>query len=93
MANGNEAAYEDRFFSDIKQLTDNEALLLEPLNSLTIISCSELILKHHITINDAIHLYTAITNRDIIEKFICSDDMLIRAAEKEGFSIFNPEKD
>ena len=27
-----------------------------------------------------------------LDEFVCSDDNLLRAAEKEGLNIFNPEK-
>lgn len=80
------------FLKDVKELTDNEILVLEPISTSTITNCLDLITKHHLSINDSIHLYTALSNKALIDTFICSDDTLIKAAEKEGFTIFNPEK-
>jgi len=50
----------------------------------------DFITKHHIPINDAIHLYTALTSP--IEEFICSDKLLNQAAKKEGLNVFDPEE-
>ena len=80
------------FLTDIKQLTDNEILILEPVSTSTITNCLDLIIKHHLSINDAIHLYTALSNKSIIDKFICSDKILLSAAESESFKVFNPEE-
>ena len=79
------------FLKDIKQLTDNEILVLEPVSTSTITLCIELILKHHLSINDAIHLYAALSNKMLIDQFICSDELLLKAAKSEGFNVFNPE--
>ncbi len=81
-----------QFTSDIKELTDKAALVLEPLTSSALLFSIELILKHHISINDALHLYTALTNRDMIELFVCADDNLLRAAKAEGLEVLNPEE-
>lgn len=81
------------FLKDIKELTDSEILVLEPVSTSTITNCLDLITKHHLSINDSIHLYTALSNKTLIDLFICSDGILLKAAEKEGFTILNPEKD
>jgi len=81
-----------RFLADIKQLTDIGTLILEPISTSVIIFCLEIIVKHHISINDAIHLYTALTNKDLLEAFVCSDENLLKAAKLEGFNVSNPEE-
>lgn len=81
-----------RFFKDMKDLTESGSLVLEPINSLVIAFSIELILKHNITINDAIHLYTALTYKPEIDEFVCADNILLGAAEKEGLKVFNPEE-
>jgi len=52
----------------------------------------EMVLKRHIPINDAIHLYTACAYKPEIEEFICSDRILIKATEKEVLNVSNPEE-
>lgn len=80
------------FLKDIKHLMDNEILVLEPISTSTVALSIELIIKHHLSINDAIHLYTVLSNKTLINQFICSDDVLLKAAKSEGLKIFNPEK-
>jgi len=82
-----------RFLADVKEMNDKETLILEPLTSSVITLCTELIVKHHISINDAIHLYTALSNKTQIKQFISSDKILFKAAKAEGFEVFNPEED
>src|SRR3989338_1924369 len=53
-----------KFLADINEMTTKGVLVLEPVSSSTILLCAELIIKHHLSINDAIHLYTALSNRD-----------------------------
>lgn len=79
------------FLKEIKQLTDNEVLILESVSSSTITLSVDLITKHHLSLNDAMHLYTALSNKNIIQEFICSDDSLLKAAKSEGFEVLNPE--
>ena len=80
-----------RFFNDIKELNEIGSLILETINPLFIMFSIEHIIKHHISINDSIHLYTALTYKPEIEEFICSDENLIRAAEEENLKVFDPE--
>lgn len=79
------------FLKDVKELTDSEILLLEPVSTATITNCLDLVTKHHLSINDSIHLYTALSNKTLIDLFICSDDILIKAAKNEGLKVLNPE--
>ena len=81
-----------KFLNDIKELNEVGALILETINPLFIMFSIEHIIKHHIPINDAIHLYTALTYKPEIEEFICSDENLIKAAEEEGLKVLNPEE-
>ena len=73
-------------------MNDKETLILEPVNSSVITLCTDLIVKYHISINDAIHLYTALSNKANIKKFISSDEILLKAAKAEGFDVYNPEE-
>lgn len=82
-----------KFLRDIQELSNSGMLILEPVSTSTITNCLELITKHHLSINDAIHLYAALSNKSLIDRFICSDDLLLKAAKSEGFKIFNPEED
>ncbi len=82
-----------KFIRDIQELSNKNVLILESFSSSTIANCLDLITKHHLSINDSIHLYTALTNKESIELFISSDELLLRAAESEGFKVLNPEKD
>ena len=77
---------------DLKDLFDGGALTLEPVSTSTIINALELITKHHLSVNDAIHLYTVLANKNRVNLFVCSDDNLIRAAQAEGLKVLNPEK-
>lgn len=80
-----------RFLLDVKELGEKGSLILETVNPLFITFSIEFIIKHHISINDAIHLYTALSWTPGIDEFVCSDENLIRAAENEGLEILNPE--
>jgi len=81
------------FINDIKELTENGSLELESVNTLTVIFSVDYIVKHHLTVNDALHLYAALSHKSKINKFVCSDNNLIRAAEREGLAVMNPEED
>ncbi len=81
-----------RFLADVKDLSDKGALILDPLTSSVITHCTELIVKRHISINDAIHLYTALGNKTQIGQFASSDEILLKAAKNEDFHVSNPEK-
>ena len=80
-----------KFIMDIQELSNNGMLLLESVSTSTITNCLDLITKHHLSINDAIHLYAALSNKTGIDQFICSDELLLKAAKSEGFKVFNPE--
>ena len=82
-----------RFLKDIKELVEKGNLILDPVNSLVIIFSSEFIIKHNITINDAIHLYTALTYIPEVKEFICSDKILNKAVKEEGLITFDPEEE
>ena len=80
------------FIREIKELNDAGILLLEHLSTSTVTNCLDLITEHHLSLNDSIHLYTALANKDMIELFVCCDENLIKAAKTEGLGVFNPEK-
>ncbi|MBI2559462.1 type II toxin-antitoxin system VapC family toxin [Candidatus Woesearchaeota archaeon] len=45
-----------KFIKDVKELSDNGTLILEPMSTSTITNCLDLITKHHLSLNDAVHL-------------------------------------
>ena len=81
-----------KFILDIKELTESGNLVLEPISAFNSLFSVDYILKHHLTVNDALHLYAALTRKDKIDSFVCSDKNLIKAAETEGLVIMNPEE-
>ena len=81
-----------QFFADIKELNDRGGLFLETINPSIILFSIDFILKHHISVNDAIHLYTALSRNPKISELISSDKNLNTAARNEGLIIFNPEE-
>jgi predicted nucleic acid-binding protein len=81
-----------KFFSVVEGLSEKGGLILADLDTLNVAFSIEYILKHNIPINDAIHLYAALARKSSIDEFICSDKNLKRAAEGEGFKIFDPEE-
>lgn len=80
-----------RLFLDVEKLNNSGGLIIESINPLSIVFSIEHIIKHHLPINDSLHLYTALTLKPQIDQFISSDGMQLSAAEKEGFEIWNPE--
>lgn len=82
-----------KFLADISELYEKGTLVLEPVSSSTILFCLEFITKHHISLNDALHLYTALANREMVEQFVCSDENLLTAAKAEGLEVLNPEEE
>lgn len=77
---------------DITTLTNTGGLVLEPISPLLFISCVKFITKYHISVGDAIHLYTALMHLPRNEEFISSDYQLNEAAKAEGFTVINPEE-
>ncbi len=80
------------FVDDIIELTNTSGLILEPISPLLFISCVKFITKYHISVGDAIHLYTALMYLPRNEEFVCSDGNLNTAAREEGFIIDDPEE-
>ena len=81
------------FLREVKELNDAGILVLEHVSTSTITNCLDLIIKYHLSINDAIHLYSALSNKTLIDQFICSDSLLLKAAKSEGFEVLNPERE
>lgn len=79
------------FVKSVKKLTESNSLILVDASISSVSIATNYIIKHHLSINDALHLSAALVNKDIIDLFICSDKNLIKAAKNEGFNIFNPE--
>ena len=80
-----------KFIRDVQELSNSGMLTLESVSTSTITNCLDLITHHHLSINDAIHLFAALSNKAQIDKFICCDNILTNAAKKEGFKVLNPE--
>lgn len=81
-----------KFFAVVEELDEKDGLTLADFDTLNVAFSIDYILKHHIPINDAIHLYAALARKSSIDEFICSDKNLKRAAEEEDFKIFDPEE-
>jgi predicted nucleic acid-binding protein len=81
-----------QFFDDLNELLDTGGLILDPLSSLSVTNSIDLILAHHVAINDALHLHSLLSRRSSITTFICSDEHLLKAAEAENVITWNPEK-
>ena len=80
-----------KFSKDIEELVESNGLTLQGIDTALILFSTEIILKHHIPINDSIHLHTALNISPKIEEFICSDKNLNDAAKKENLIVFDPE--
>ncbi|MDO8656473.1 MAG: type II toxin-antitoxin system VapC family toxin [Nanoarchaeota archaeon] len=80
------------FVEDIIELTNNGGLILEPISPLIFISSIKFITQYHISVGDAIHLYTALMYLPRNEEFVCSDRNLNYAAREERFVINDPEE-
>jgi len=80
------------FINDINELTEKNAIILEDIDSMDMTFAVDYIVNHHLTVNDALHLYSALVNKKKIEKFVSSDKNLNNAAKKEGLSVFDPEE-
>ncbi|MBI3036422.1 type II toxin-antitoxin system VapC family toxin [Candidatus Woesearchaeota archaeon] len=81
------------FVNSIKKLAEGGSLILVDANISSVSVAVNYIVKHHLSVNDALHLYAALINKDIVDLFICCDRNLIKAAENEGLDVFNPEND
>ncbi|MBI2550071.1 type II toxin-antitoxin system VapC family toxin, partial [Candidatus Woesearchaeota archaeon] len=79
------------FSKDVKLLVEHNSLLLEDVTSVNITFIVDYVVKHHLPVNDAIHLYTALVNKDKIDAFMSSDKNLNTAAKAEGLTVLNPE--
>jgi len=80
------------FINDLKELVEKGGLVFEGIDSAGVVSSIDYIVKHRLTVNDSLHLYSALLNKDDIEEFICSDNSLGEAAKKEGLQVWNPEE-
>ena len=65
------------FVNDVKGFTDADAIIIEDVNSIIMISSIDYIVKYHLTVNDSLHLYTALLHKGKVEEFISSDNRLM----------------
>ncbi|MBI4020487.1 MAG: type II toxin-antitoxin system VapC family toxin [Candidatus Aenigmarchaeota archaeon] len=79
------------FISDLKQLMESKGLVIIDIDSSLVLNSIEYIVRHSLAFGDSVHLFTALSNMEGIEEFICSDNALIYAAKKEGLIVWNPE--
>lgn len=79
-----------QFVIDIKELHETGGLLLE-INPVIFLLSIELVLKYHLHLNDATHLYTALSWMPTNTEFVSADRNLNIAAKNESFKIINPE--
>ena len=81
------------FINDINELTERNSIILEDIDSMDMKFAVDYIVNHHLTVNDALHLYAALVNKKKIERFVSSDRNLNNAAKKEGLNVFNHEEE
>ena len=62
---------------------------IETINPWFVKQSIDFVIKHHLTINDAIHLFSAINLG--VSEFVSSDKTLNRAALEEGLRVVDPE--
>ncbi len=79
-----------RLVSDLEELINLKSLVVDGINSEMVSHSFEYIPKYHISINDSLHLYTALSNKNIKE-FFSSDENLNKAATNEGLDVINPD--
>lgn len=79
------------FARDTQKLSETDSLVFEEITLINITPAVDLIVKHHLPVNDALHLHTALANSDKISEFVSSDKSLNAAATAEGLKVFNPE--
>lgn len=80
------------FAKSIRKLSERDSLILADANISSVSIATNYIIAHHLSVNDALHLYAALVNKDIIDFFICCDKDLIKAAKAEGLEVLNPEE-
>ncbi len=80
------------FARDIKKLSESGLIVFEEITLINITSAVDFIVKYHLPVNDALHLYTALANSDKISEFLSSDKSLNAAAIAEGLKVLNPEE-
>lgn len=78
------------FLKDVAELRNKKSLVLDDISTPVVINCVGYVISHHLSLNDAIHLYTTISDAKGITRFVCADKNLIVAAQREGFEIFDP---
>lgn len=81
-----------QFASDIQKLSESGSIVFEEITLINITSAVDFIVKYHLPVNDALHLYTALANSDKISEFVSSDKSLNAAAIAEGLKVLNPEE-
>lgn len=72
--------------------TDYNYFITADLTINVIEKAKTVIEKYYLKSLDAIHLAAATLLADEIDYFICCDEKLLKAAEKEGIKIINPNK-
>lgn len=77
---------------DLQELINNGGLILEPISPLVFVSSLRFIIEYHLSVGDALHLYTALMYLPKDEEFVSSDTRLNLAAQAKGFMIVNPEE-
>lgn len=80
------------FARDIQKLSESGSIVFEEITLINITSAVDFIVKYHLPVNDALHLYAALANSDKISEFVSSDKSLNAAAIAEGLKVLNPEE-
>jgi predicted nucleic acid-binding protein len=80
-------------------IIDNDAFLTTPVNDVVLLSSLDLIWKHNLNATDAIILWSVIKLRRVLQLqnddlvLSTSDRRLVRAAQAESITVFDPEVD
>jgi uncharacterized protein len=81
------------------EITKNEDFVAVSVDDALLLSAIDFIAKHNLNASDCVILRAALFYRDILQKtgddllFWASDARLLRAAEREGLTVFDPEID
>ena len=93
-----QALFEQAMMEFRAEVIDHEEFSATSVNDALLFSALELIARHNLNATDAVILRSALNLRQVLQEeeqelmFWTSDKRLVRAAEDEGFSVFNPEE-
>lgn len=95
----NQALFEQAMIEFRAEVIDHEELSATSVNDALLLSALNLIPKHNLNATDAVILRSALNLRQVLEDngdelmLLASDKRLVRAAQDEGITAFNPEEE